>query len=145
MRTAAGFSSLSIGSDSDGSLVQPAVRADLYSMKGTVGDVNMKGTMSGGAGFDSAGPLAKSVKDCASVMEILLPGRNFRSHLTKSWEGISIAYLDYKTWQFMDWICDPISSFDREHASFTGTMFSSCGQLNNTTLGNRHDRRLEKG
>ncbi|KAH6616147.1 amidase signature domain-containing protein [Chaetomium sp. MPI-SDFR-AT-0129] len=113
--TTAGFAALSIGSGSDGSIVQPAIRAALYSIKGTVGDVNMKGTMSGGAGFDSSGPLAKSVEDCADVMDILLPGRNFRSHLTKSWDGLHIAYLDYKTWQFEDWICKATPAFDEEH------------------------------
>lgn len=113
--TAAGFSAFSIGSESDGSIVQPAIRAALYSMKGSVGATNMKGTMSGGMGFDSAGPLAKSVEDCADVMNVLLPGRNFHSHLTKSWEGIRIAYLDYKTWQFADWICDQTRAFDEEH------------------------------
>ncbi|KAI0199461.1 amidase signature domain-containing protein [Astrocystis sublimbata] len=113
--TAAGFSPLSIGSESDGSLVQPSIRAALYSIKGTVGGINMKGTMSGGAGFDSAGPVAKNVEDCADVMDILLPGRDFRSHLTKSWEGIHIAYLDYRTWQFEDWICDRLPEFDNEH------------------------------
>ncbi|KAI1505674.1 amidase signature domain-containing protein [Biscogniauxia marginata] len=113
--TTAGFSPISIGSESDGSIVQPAIRASLYSMKGTVGDINMKGTMSGGAGFDSAGPIAKSVDDIADVMDILLPGRYFRSYLTKSWQGLRIAYLDYKTWQFADWICDPTPAFDEEH------------------------------
>lgn len=117
MGTTAGFAALSIGSESDGSIVQPAIRAALYSIKGTVGDVNMKGTMSGGAGFDSAGPLAKSVEDCADVMDILLPGRDFRSHLTKSWDGLRIAHLDYKTWQFEDWICNATPAFDEEHVS----------------------------
>ncbi|KAI1121608.1 amidase signature domain-containing protein [Nemania abortiva] len=113
--TAAGFSAFSIGSESDGSIVQPSLRAALYSIKGTVGDINMKGTMSGGAGFDSAGPIAKNVEDCADVMDLLLPGRGFRSHLTKSWDDIHIAYLDYQTWRFEDWICDPLPGFDNEH------------------------------
>ncbi len=97
--------------------MQPAIRAALYSIKGTVGDVNMKGTMSGGAGFDSAGPLAKSVEDCADVMDVLLPGRDFRSHLRQSWDGLRIAFLDYKTWQFEDWICKATPAFDQEHVS----------------------------
>ncbi|KAF4436967.1 hypothetical protein F53441_13149 [Fusarium austroafricanum] len=113
--TASGFSPFSIGSESDGSIIQPSIRAALYSIKGTVGDINMKGTMSGGAGFDSAGPIAKSVEDCAHVLDVLLPGRDFRSHLTKSWKGIKVAYLDYKKWQFEDWICDPTPAFDTEH------------------------------
>ncbi|KAJ8133542.1 hypothetical protein O1611_g75 [Lasiodiplodia mahajangana] len=63
--TAAGFSAFGMGSESDGSIVQPAVRAALYSIKGT--------------------------------------------------DGIYIAYLNYKTWQFDDWVYDPLPEFDNEH------------------------------
>jgi len=96
VRIAAGFAAFRIGSEVDGSIAQPAIRAALYSVKGTVGDINMKGTMSGGAGFDSAGPLAKSAEDCADVLTILLPGRDFRLQLTKSLGGLRIAYLDIR-------------------------------------------------
>jgi amidase len=73
-----GLSTLSIDSESDGSIVQPAVRAALNSMKGTIGNINMKGTISGYAGFNSAGPLTKSVENYTNVIDILLPRRNFR-------------------------------------------------------------------
>jgi amidase len=114
---AAGFSPLTIGTESNGSIVQPAIRAAAYGLKGTVDDVIMKGTQSGGAAFDSAGPIAKSAEDCADVMDILLPGRDFCSHLTKSWNGIRIAYLDYKTWQFPDSMCEKTPDFDTQHVS----------------------------
>ncbi|KAJ5401094.1 hypothetical protein N7465_011583 [Penicillium sp. CMV-2018d] len=113
--TAAGFAPLTIGSEADGSIVQPAIRAGAYSLKGTVGDVIMKGTQSGGAAFDSAGPIGKSAEDCADAMDILLPGRDFCSHLTRSWNGIRIAYLDYKTWQFPDSVCEKTPAFDTQH------------------------------
>ncbi|KAJ5509770.1 hypothetical protein N7527_011913 [Penicillium freii] len=113
--TAAGFAPLTIRSEADGSIVQPAIRAGAYSLKGTVGDVIMKGTQSGGAAFDSAGPIGKSAEDCVDVMDILLPGRDFGSHLTKSWNGIRIAYLDYKTWQFPDSVCKKTPAFDTQH------------------------------
>ncbi|KAI1364481.1 amidase signature domain-containing protein [Xylaria arbuscula] len=113
--TAAGFASFSIGTEADGSIVQPGVRAALYSIKGTVGDVNMVGTQSGGAAFDSAGPLAKSVEDCADVMDILLPGRDFQKYLKRSWHGIKIAYLDYDVWQFPDSVCEKTPAFDEQH------------------------------
>lgn len=101
--------------------MQPEIRAALYSIKRTVGDINMKGTMSGGAGFDSAGPLAKSVEDCADIMDVLLLGRDFNSHLVKSWDGPKVAYLDYKTWQFADWVCKPVPACDDEHVSYGET------------------------
>ncbi|KAI0842210.1 hypothetical protein F5Y06DRAFT_293034 [Hypoxylon sp. FL0890] len=81
--TAAGFAPLSIGAEADGSIVQPAVRAALYGLKGTVGDANMAGTQSGAALFDSAGPIAKSVEGCAD--------RNFGEVM----EGIGFAYLNH--------------------------------------------------
>lgn len=86
-------------------------------MKGTVGDVIMKGTQPGGAAFDSAGPIGKSAEDCADVMDILLPGRDFGSHLTKSWNGIRISCLDYETWQFPDSVCEKTPAFDTQHVS----------------------------
>ncbi|TPX14159.1 uncharacterized protein E0L32_000553 [Thyridium curvatum] len=91
--TAAGFAPLGIGTEADGSIVQPAIRAALYAIKATVGDV----------------------EDCADVLEILLPGRDFRSHLKKSWDGVSIAYLDYEEWQFPDAVCDKTPAFDEQH------------------------------
>lgn len=102
---AVGFAPISIGTEADGSIVQLAIRAALYSMKGTVGAVNTFDTQSGGAGWDSAGPLAKSVEDCANVMEVLLPGRDFHSSLGSSWQGIRIALLNYEQWQLDDEEC----------------------------------------
>ncbi|KAL2673845.1 hypothetical protein Neosp_012289 [[Neocosmospora] mangrovei] len=113
--TAAGFAPITIGTEADGSIVQPAIRAALYSMKGTVGAINMVGTQSGGAAWDSAGPLAKSVEDCADVMDILLPNHNFHSSLTGSWKRIRIALLNYEDWQFGDEICHKNPIFDGEH------------------------------
>lgn len=85
----------------------------------------MVGTQSGGAAFDSAGPLAKSVEDCADVMEILLPGRDFQSHLRRSWQGIKIAYLNYDEWQFPDSVCDKTPEFDVAHVSRDTSSYES--------------------
>ncbi|KAH8807984.1 amidase signature domain-containing protein [Xylogone sp. PMI_703] len=112
---AAGFAPLCIGTEADGSLVQPSIRAALYGMKGTVGDVNMVGTQSGSAAWDRAGPMAKCVEDCVDVMDILLPGRDFNSHLKRSWKGIGIAYLNYETWQFSNESCNRNAVFDKQH------------------------------
>ncbi|KAH8679299.1 amidase signature domain-containing protein [Ilyonectria robusta] len=105
----------SFGTEADGLIVQPAIRAALYGMKGTVGAVNMFGTQSGGAAWDSAGPMAKSVEDCADVREVLLPGRDFHSCLGRSWKGIRIALLNYEQWQFDDEECIKTPVFDQEH------------------------------
>ncbi|KAK7413119.1 hypothetical protein QQX98_008005 [Neonectria punicea] len=113
--TVAGFAPVYIGTEADGSTVQPAIRAALYSIKGTVGDVDMFGTQSGGAAFDSAGPIAKTPEDCTDFMDVLLPGRDFRSYLKKSRKGIEIADLNYDTWQFLDAVCEKTPAIDEPH------------------------------
>lgn len=128
MAVASGFTPLCIGTEADGSIVQPAIRAALYSIKGTIGDVSMVGTQSGGQFNDSAGPLAKSVGDCAAVMEILLPGRDFHSHLGKSWAGIAIASLDYDTWQWPEAVCNRVPAFDDQHVSEYILRARDCGR-----------------
>jgi amidase len=118
---AAGFAPISIGTEVDGSIVLPAIRAALYSIKGTVGAVDMVGTQSGGAAWDSAGPMAKSVEDCADVMEVLLPGRDFHSPLRRSWKGIRIALLNYEKWQWEDELCVRTPEYDKQHVSILQT------------------------
>ncbi|EEU37128.1 uncharacterized protein NECHADRAFT_52302 [Fusarium vanettenii 77-13-4] len=139
--TAAGFAPIAIGTEADGSIVQPAIREALYSMKGTVGSINMVGTQSGGAAWDSAGPLAKSVEDCAVVMDILLPNRNFHSSLTGSWKGIRIALLNYEDWQFGDEICHKNPIFDQEHKRDIGHAMKTIEDLGGKVV---HDAPLMK-
>ncbi|KAH7000515.1 amidase signature domain-containing protein [Ilyonectria destructans] len=82
---------------------------------GTEADDSTFGTQSGGATWDSAGPLAKSVEGCANVMEVLLPGRDFHSSFGSSWQGIRIALLNYEQWQFDEEEYIKIPVFDQEH------------------------------
>ena len=56
--TASGFSAFSIGSEADGSIVQPAIRAALYSIKATIGDIDMSDTL------DSCCPRETSTSVC---------------------------------------------------------------------------------
>ena len=69
---AAGFAPISIGTESDGSLVQPATRAGLYLMKATTGAIDMAGSQAFSPWVASCGHKAKSVEDLANLMEVLL-------------------------------------------------------------------------
>ncbi|KAH7125867.1 hypothetical protein EDB81DRAFT_764962 [Dactylonectria macrodidyma] len=80
-----------------------------------VGDIEIVGTQSSGAAFDSSEPIAESVEDCADVMELLLLEKNFRSHPKAFWNGINVAYLNYDFWQFPETVCEKTLAFDREH------------------------------
>ena len=75
--TAAGFAPLAIGAEVVGGLVQPATRAALYGLKPTTGSIDLAANLAGNSGLMCVGPMAKSVEDCASLLDVMLPGRDF--------------------------------------------------------------------
>lgn len=104
---AAGFAPLSIGTETDGSIVQPSTRASLYGMKATVGSISTKGTLGWSKVTDSAGGLAKSSGDLAALLGVLLNGTNFDQNLTYSWDNLRVGFVDRTLWDFVPFICDP--------------------------------------
>ena len=61
----------SIGTDTGGSIRQPASYCGVVGMKPTYGTVSRYGMVAYGSSLDQIGPLTKDVTDCATVMEIL--------------------------------------------------------------------------
>jgi amidase len=96
---AAGYAPLSIGTETNGSLVWPATRCALYSIKPTVGVLAQQGIVPVSYNFDSAGPMAKTPYDLALIMDVLMDRSDANSYtaaLTPSWTGISVGVLDYR-------------------------------------------------
>ena len=95
----AGYCPLSIGTDTDGSLICPAERAALYSLKLTPTLVSQEGIIPVSHSFDSLGPMAKTPHDLALILEILVDDskvsvtRDYLSALTGSWHGIKVVAL----------------------------------------------------
>ncbi|KAK4446542.1 putative amidase [Podospora aff. communis PSN243] len=88
----ASYAPWSIGTETDGSLICPAGRAALYTIKPTIGLVPQAGIVPVSRNFDSA--------DSISFME----------SLTGSWEDIAVAVLDPETWKFPDSFVKPVST-----------------------------------
>ena len=66
-----GLAGLAIGSDTGGSVRIPAAWNDLVGLKTTSGALSLTGAVPLAPRFDTIGPLARSVEDCASAFAIL--------------------------------------------------------------------------
>ncbi len=78
-----------IGSDTGGSIRQPASYCGVVGMKPTYGTVSRYGLIAYGSSLDQIGPLTKDVTDCAAVLETLA------SHDTKDSTSVSRDDTDF--------------------------------------------------
>ena len=114
----AGYSPISIGTDTVGSLVSPATRAALYTIKATVGIVDLAGVWVISSQFDSVGGFTKSVSDLADVTTALVKSEitksmsenGYRQFLTRDFRGLRIGFLDPRDWQFPPKLCKYIKA-----------------------------------
>jgi len=69
--TAAGCVGFSIGTETGGSIVAPSTRCGVYGMRPSFGRISRYGVMTLAWSLDKAGPICRSVEDCALVLNAL--------------------------------------------------------------------------
>ena len=93
----ASFSALAVGTETDGSVVCPSSMCGIVGIKPTLGLISRSGIIPIAHSQDTAGPMARSVRDAAILLGALT-GVDARDAATK--ESMGRAFADYT--QFLD-------------------------------------------
>lgn len=125
---AAGFAPAALGTDTNASILMPATRNDVYAMKPTIGLISPEGVCPITADFDSVGPIARSARDIAVLMDALvdrekaskIPQGTYTSQLTGSFEGIRIGVLEPKEWHMPSVAVHPNPAVDDQQVGSNG-------------------------
>ncbi len=104
---AAGLVPVALGSDTGGSIRNPAGLCGLVGLKPTFGLVSKRGVIANSFTFDHAGPLTWTVEDCAIVLQALagfdpadpcsvdVPVPHYRSALRTDLKGLRIGHVGH--------------------------------------------------
>ncbi|HEV3478885.1 MAG TPA: amidase [Gaiellaceae bacterium] len=89
---AAELGDAALGTDSGGSIRIPAACCGVVGFKPTYGLVSLEGVFPLAPTFDHAGPMARTVAECARMMEALVPGFELA---TETHPRVAVAWLEH--------------------------------------------------
>jgi amidase len=114
---AAGLAPVALGSDTESSIVAPAVRAALYGLRPSTGLTSTAGTL-GLSRMDAPGPMAKDVRDLADLLAAVAERRRDVEGDAEpgdepgdepayepgepDWQSVRVGTLDPEAWQYAD-------------------------------------------
>lgn len=132
---AAGLVDAALGSDTGGSIRQPAALTGVVGMKPTYGRVSRYGLVAFASSLDQIGPLTKNVTDCARVLNVIsghdpmdatslnLPVPDYTKEIDKDINGLKIGlpkeyFIKELNGEIDSAIKDSIKKLEKEGAKF---------------------------
>jgi amidase len=94
---AAGFAPLSVGTETDGSIICPASLNGVAAIKPTVGAVPTAGVVPISASQDSPGPMARTVDEVALLLEVLTATPGIVDRVREGVRGVRVGVA--RTWR----------------------------------------------
>jgi aspartyl-tRNA(Asn)/glutamyl-tRNA(Gln) amidotransferase subunit A len=155
---AAGLADVALGTDSGGSIRIPAACCGVVGFKPTFGLVSLDGVFPLAPTFDHAGPMARTVADCARAMEALVPGFELPDaaglRVASAWgiseapgEAIDFPFPEDVGRAFMGEVADVHRDLFAEHADAYGsnvrTKIERCLTVADAEYEAANTRRLE--
>ena len=102
----ASFAVFALRTATFGALMNSATRAALFTIKPTLSIAPNKRSMPISTGFDTAGPMAKSPKDAAELLTLLVDlektsvlDGGYAAMLGGDWKDIKVGALDPESWK----------------------------------------------
>lgn len=108
---------VALATETNGSIVMPADRASLYSVRLSPSSTSARGILSFNYLGDSLGWMIKSAEDAALLLNIVLGGRSYTQYLAQSFKGLRIGFLDPMDWQPDAALVRPNEDYNKQFVS----------------------------